>query len=88
VLNVEPSFERLRDQVKEIAGLLEEKDTIPMVKEQLPLIQDLQTDEWWHDVTAPMLDNVRERLRLLVRLIDKGHRSVVLRGIHATAMAA
>ena len=45
-------FARLRDQVKEIAGLLEEKATIPMVREQMPLIQDVQTDEWWQDVTV------------------------------------
>lgn len=34
LLNVEPAFERLRDQVIEIAGLLEEKDSIPMVRAQ------------------------------------------------------
>ena len=74
VLNHEPAFERLRDQVKEIAGLLEEKENIPMVREQLPLIQDLQTDEWWQDVTAPMLETVRKRLRMLVQFIEKTRR--------------
>jgi type I restriction enzyme R subunit len=47
LLRSEPAFERLRDQVKAIAGLLEEKSTIPMVRDQMPLIQDVQTDEWW-----------------------------------------
>jgi type I restriction enzyme R subunit len=74
VLRHEPWFERLRDQVKSIAGLLEEKSAIPMVHAQLAIIQDLQTDEWWQDVTAPMLDSVRRRLRDLVRLIDKQQR--------------
>ncbi len=77
VLLTEPSFERLRDQVKEIAGLLEEKDSIPMVREQMPLIQEVQTDEYWQDVTAPMLEEVRKRLRLLVRFIDRGRRTVI-----------
>jgi type I restriction enzyme R subunit len=77
VLLAEPSFERLRDQVMEIAGLLEEKSNIPMVHEQLPLIQELQTEEWWQDVTAPMLETVRKRLRDLVRLIEKAHRNTV-----------
>jgi type I restriction enzyme, R subunit len=45
VLRAEPMFERLRDQVKAIAGLLEEKAAIPMVRQQLLLIQELQTDE-------------------------------------------
>jgi type I restriction enzyme, R subunit len=77
VLNVEPAFERLRDQVKQIAGLLEEKENIPMVREQLPLIQDLQTDEWWQDVTAPMLETARKRLRDLVQFIEKAQRKPV-----------
>jgi len=43
-LCAEPGFERRRDQVKAIAGLLEEKSSIPMVREQMALIQDVQTD--------------------------------------------
>lgn len=77
VLRSEPSFERLRDQVMQIAGLLEEKTAIPMVKAQLPLIQDLQTEEWWQDVTVPMLEIVRRRIRDLVHLIDKERRQPV-----------
>jgi type I restriction enzyme R subunit len=77
VLRAEPAFERLRDQVKEIAGLLEEKSAIPMVREQMPLIQELQTDEWWQDVTTPMLENVRKRIRELVKLIEKQKRKPI-----------
>lgn len=44
LLRKEPAFARTRDQVKTIAGLLEEQSSIPMVREQMPLIQDLQTD--------------------------------------------
>ncbi len=77
VLRAEPAFERLRDQVKAIAGLLEEKSSIPMVQQQLPLIQELQTDDWWQDVTAPMLENVRQRIRALVKLIDKAQRKPI-----------
>jgi type I restriction enzyme R subunit len=77
LLRSEPAFERLRDQVKEIAGLLEEKSAIPMVRAQMPLIQDVQTDEWWFDVTTPMLESVRRRLRDLVKLIDKRKRKPI-----------
>ncbi len=73
-LRSEPGFARLRDQVKTIAGLLEEKSAIPMVREQMALIQDLQTDEWWQDVTVPMLEVVRRRLRNLVKLIERQQR--------------
>ena len=77
LLRAEPGFERLRDKVKEIAALLEEKDTIPLVREQMPLIQDVQTDEWWQDVTVAMLEAMRRRLRNLVQFIDKAQRKVV-----------
>ncbi len=77
LLRHEPGFARLRDRVKQIAGLLEEKAAIPMVHDQMPLIQDVQTDEWWQDVTVPMLEVMRRRLRGLVQLIDKRQRKPV-----------
>lgn len=77
VLLAEPCFERLRDQVREIAGLLEEKAAIPMVAAQRPLLQELQSDEWWQDATAAMLEGVRKRLRDLVQFLDKAQRRPV-----------
>ena len=77
VLRVEPAFKRLSEQVKAIAGLLEEKSSIPMVQEQMPLIQEIQTDEWWQNVTTPMLENVRRHLRALVKLIEKQQRKPI-----------
>ncbi|HEX8823170.1 MAG TPA: DEAD/DEAH box helicase family protein [Archangium sp.] len=77
LLRAEPGFERLREQVKAIAGLLEEKSSIPMVREQLALIQDVQADEWWQDVTIPMLERLRKRLRALVRFIEKQKRKPI-----------
>jgi len=70
-------FDRLRDDLKAIAGLLEEKSAIPMVRDQMALILDLQTDEWWQDVTVPMLELVRRRLRDLVKLIEKQRRKLI-----------
>lgn len=72
-MRAELGFERLRDRVKEIASLLAEKDTIPMVREQMPLIEEVLTDEWWQDVTVPML----EIMRGLVQFIDKRQRRPV-----------
>ncbi|ULA58100.1 MAG: Type I restriction-modification system, restriction subunit R [Nitrospira sp.] len=77
LLRVEPEFARLRDRVREIVGLLEEKAVIPMVREQLALIQDIQSDEWWQDVTVPMLEAMRRRLRELVQFIEKRRRQPV-----------
>jgi len=77
ILRSHSSFTRLRDQVKAIANLLEQKSSIPLVQEQLELIQDIQTDEWWQDVTLPMLEAVRKRLRGLVKLIEKQQRQPI-----------
>ncbi|HLN88097.1 MAG TPA: DEAD/DEAH box helicase family protein, partial [Candidatus Limnocylindrales bacterium] len=77
VLRQEPSFVRLRDQVKGIAGLLQDKASIPMIQAELTLILDLQTDEWWQNVTVPILENVRRRLRSLVKLIEKQERKPI-----------
>jgi len=60
-----------------IAGLLEEQATIPMVKEQLALLEELQSQEWCEDVTLAMLEQVHMRLRLLVRFIEKRRRRVL-----------
>jgi type I restriction enzyme R subunit len=76
-LRAESGFARLRDRVQEIAGLLEEKSAIPMVRRQMALIQDVQSDEWWQDVTIPMLEIMRRRLWNLVQLIDKRQRQPI-----------
>ena len=73
-LRSEPGFARLQEQLKNIAGLLEERQAIPMVKDQMPLILEVQEDEWWENVTLPMLEQVRKKLRLLVKLIEKKQR--------------
>ena len=67
----------------EIAGALEEKASIPMVRAELELIIEIQTDEFWQDVTTPMLEDVRKRLRSLVKFIetDKTAR-MYLYGLH------
>ena len=68
---------RLQGQLREIAALLEERHTIPMVAAEMELIQDLLLDEWWQDVTLPMLEEVRRRLRSLVSLIERQARAPV-----------
>jgi type I restriction enzyme, R subunit len=70
-------FDRLRVQVIQIAGLLEEKASIPAVAKHLELIQEIQSDEWWIDVTVAMLEVVRRHLREVAGLIDRAHRVVL-----------
>ncbi len=77
VLNGEPGFERLRDRVKEIAAALLEVVNIPAVAAQRALLDEMAGDEWWVDVTLPLLELARRRLRSLARLVPKARRLVV-----------
>ncbi len=76
-LKTELSFVRLQAQGRAIAGLLEEQSSIPLVHQQMELIADVQTDEWWQGVTLVMLERIRTRLRVLVGLLPKGKRRIV-----------
>jgi len=71
ILQNNRSQENYQIQVRDIAKGLEDKSAIPSVAAQMELIMALQTDQWWSDVTLPMLENVRIRLRELTRFIDK-----------------
>ncbi|OYO16422.1 type I restriction enzyme R subunit [Propionibacteriaceae bacterium ES.041] len=69
--------ERAREQIQLIAESLLGKTAIPSVAEQAPLIEQVAGDEWWVDVTLPMLELIRLRLRGLVRLIERTSRNPV-----------
>lgn len=77
ILQNDPAIPGLIQRVREIAGKLEELERIPAVKAQIVLIQEIQTDGYWEDVTLPMLDNARRRLRDLVQHIEGGGRKIV-----------
>ncbi|MGY1914404.1 DEAD/DEAH box helicase family protein [Blastococcus sp. SYSU DS0973] len=70
-------FERLRTQVRDITAALLGQTTIPSVKAQEQLLEELSGDEWWVDVTLPMLELARRRIRGLVRFVEKSQRAVV-----------
>ena len=76
-LRAEPGFERLKSQVRDIAERLSELGSIPAVREQMLLIESVAGEEWWQDVTIPMLEQARRHLRALVKLLDKTARKVV-----------
>lgn len=77
LLRAEPEFIQLKRKIVETAALLEELPNVPMVAAELPLILELQTDEYWQDVTAGMLETVRRRLRGLVKLVELKRRAVI-----------
>lgn len=73
-LHNEKDFVKLRDQVIELTNRLEEKENVPQVREQIELIQALQKDRFWIDVTVPILETIRKKLRNLIKFIDKTKR--------------
>lgn len=70
ILQNNQTQETYQQKVREIAKGLENKAAIPGVYAQMDLILELTTDGWWQGVTLPMLENVRLRLRDLIRFID------------------
>ncbi|MBW0101483.1 DEAD/DEAH box helicase family protein [Pseudonocardia sp. KRD291] len=76
-INAEPGYGRLQEQVKEVASALLDQLTIPAVRAQQELLDEISGDDWWADVTLPMLEVMRRRIRSLVKLIEKTRRGVV-----------
>lgn len=76
-LRAEPGYERLCRQVRQIADALLDLTSIPAVREQLLLIEAMAGEEWWQDVTLPMLEQARRHLRTLIKLLEKKRRKVV-----------
>ena len=68
---------RLQTRVQQLACSLLELPNVPAVREHLLLIEAMAGDEWWQDVTLPMLEQARRKLRSLVKLVEKSSRKVV-----------
>ncbi len=69
--------ERVCEIVQQIAAALLGKTSIPSVAEQAVLLESVAGDEWWIDVTLPMLEQARRKMRGLVRFIEKTTRNPV-----------
>jgi type I restriction enzyme, R subunit len=76
----------LRSTVQAIASALLDETvlSIPAVRERRELLDDVASDEWWQDVTLPLLEMVRRRLRGIVKLVPKIRRGVVYMDIADT----
>lgn len=63
--------EQLREQVQNIASGLLNQTAIPSVAAQLELLDEVAGDQWWVDVTLPMLELARRRLRSPLKFLEK-----------------
>lgn len=77
ILQQTDDFIRLRDKVRDLLSELEHKRDIPMVKAQLPLIAEVQAEDWWVDVTLGMIEYIRIHLRSLIKFIDRSSQQIV-----------
>ena len=71
------TFEKHRRRVVEIAMLLEDKTTIPVVAAQLAYLASVQESAFWEGIALDGLEELRLRLRGLVPFLDKKTRTVV-----------
>lgn len=78
LLREDASFARAQARIRDLASSLEALANIPLVAKQLPLILDIQTDEFWAETTVDLLEEIRRKLRLLVELIEPKTRKVVI----------
>ena len=69
--------EQLRSRIQDVAASLLGRTSIPSVAAQAVLLESVAGDEWWIDVTLPMLEEARRKIRGLVRLIEKTSRNPV-----------
>lgn len=68
-----PGFKRAKKQVCLIMEGLQQKAVIPRIKEKLPLIQRVASDEFWDSINILEFERVRVELRDLIKLtVDEG----------------
>ena len=63
--------ERLREKIRVIAEALLTRTAIPAVAAQAELLEEVAGEQWWQDVTLPLLELLRRRVRSLVSFIEK-----------------
>ena len=71
------TFERYRRRVVEIAMMLEEKATIPVVAAQLAYLESVLENGFWEDIALNHLEELRLRLRGLMPFLEKKTRNIV-----------
>lgn len=77
ILENHHNFINLRDKVRDTLNRLGEKQNVPMVKEKLSLIEEVQVEGWWANVTPWMVEYVRLELRDLIKFIDRPQQNIV-----------
>ena len=85
VLVGDSGFTAAKERMQAIANALGEQRGIPVIDNNIQLVASVASEQWWVDVTAPMIEMARIRLRGLVKLIDSAPRAIVYTDFEDTA---
>lgn len=69
--------EYYRKKIIKIARQLELKSSIPMVNAKMETILEVQTDDYWESVTISELEELRIKLRDLIKFVDAEDKKIV-----------
>lgn len=65
-----PVFKYAKKQLCSIASALEQKVSIPQIKEKLDVIQSINSDDFWNANDILLFEKIREELRELIKFLD------------------
>lgn len=65
-----PAFKYAKKQLCGIASALEQKVSIPQIKEKLDVIQSINSDDFWNANDILLFEKIREELRELIKFLD------------------
>lgn len=65
-----PVFKYAKKQLCSIASALEQKVSIPQIKEKLDVIQSINSDGFWNANDILLFEKIREELRELIKFLD------------------
>lgn len=75
------SFNTCKNQLTKTAELLEGKSGIPQVKNKLPEIKLIQSDEYWKANDILLFENTRKELRDLIQLLYDGRKTKIIKTV-------
>ncbi len=71
------STERFITQISGTAKALLKKQNIPAVAKQVPLLTELQLEQFWKTININRLENVRVAMRDLIQYLDKDKQKII-----------
>ena len=75
-----PSFKQAKKQLCEVAQALEKKISVPQIKEKLPEIKQINTDEYWLANDILLFEKTRKDLRDLIKFLGgEGKKPIITR---------